>query len=60
MSRTPGEDVPWVLKRFVGFLSKFGLEVGTDAAVLVDSLHGVSSDQEEHSSIVPSVVRTSS
>lgn len=24
----PGEEVPWVLKRFVGFLSKFGLEVG--------------------------------
>ena len=27
MQLTPGEDVPWVLKRFVGFLSKFGLEV---------------------------------
>lgn len=23
----PREEVPWVLKRFVGFLSKFGLEV---------------------------------
>ena len=27
MQVTPAEDVPWVLKRFVGFLSKFGLEV---------------------------------
>lgn len=26
-NRDPGEEVPWVLKRFVRFLSKFGLEV---------------------------------
>lgn len=27
LRRTPGEEIPWVLKRFVSFLSKFGLEV---------------------------------
>lgn len=27
MRRTPGQEVPWVLKRFVGYLSKFGLDV---------------------------------
>ena len=27
MQLTPGEDVPWVVKRFVGYLSNFGLEV---------------------------------
>lgn len=27
MRMTPALDVPWVLKRFVGFLSKFGLDV---------------------------------
>lgn len=26
-NRDPEEQVPWVLNRFVGFLSKFGLEV---------------------------------
>lgn len=26
-NKDPGEEVPWVLKRFVDFLSKFGLEV---------------------------------
>lgn len=26
-NRDPEEQVPWVLSRFVGFLSKFGLEV---------------------------------
>ncbi|CAM9341000.1 unnamed protein product [Scytosiphon promiscuus] len=50
LQRTPGEDIPWVLKRFVGFLSKFGLESvglfrlagdGMDRAVLRDALdHG--------------------
>lgn len=29
MERTPGQDVPWLLRRFVGFLSKFGLDVST-------------------------------
>lgn len=29
-NRDPADEVPWVLKRFVGFLSKFGLEVGRE------------------------------
>ncbi|CAM9396264.1 unnamed protein product [Ascophyllum nodosum] len=26
IQRTPGKDVPWVLKRFAGYLNKFGLQ----------------------------------
>ncbi|CAM9958348.1 unnamed protein product, partial [Hapterophycus canaliculatus] len=50
LRKTPGEDIPWVLKRFVDFLSKFGLESvglfrlagdGMDRAVLREALdHG--------------------
>ncbi|CAM9584269.1 unnamed protein product [Laminaria digitata] len=59
MQLTPAEDVPWVLKRFVGFLSKFGLESvglfrlagdGVDRAILraaLDDGNQVCWDPEE-------------